>query len=179
MLLSKFIPHKTIEPGEIKGHQTVVFNIVTSLPGATLFEVNGHPYDGNRIDHILPLGSAEDWTMTSDLASHPFHIHVNPFQIVEIRDANGKDVSAPNADDAGDNRFAGMKGMWKDTIWVKNVAVDNKPQKYTVVARTRYERYIGDFVLHCHILDHEDQGMMQNVRIAVPDGHGGTAQAHH
>jgi hypothetical protein len=34
-------------------------------------------------------------------------------------------------------------------------------------------RYIGDFVLHCHILDHEDQGMMQNIRIALPDGKGG------
>ena len=39
---------------------------------------------------------------------------------------------------------------------------------------------IGDFVLHCHILDHEDQGMMQNVRIALPDGSGGvTALGHH
>lgn len=44
------------------------------------------------------------------------------------------------------------------------------PGQYTVVVRTRYQRHIGDFVLHCHILDHEDQGMMQNVRIALPDG---------
>ena len=52
--------------------------------------------------------------------------------------------------------------MWKDTLWVK--------QGYTVKVRTRYERYIGEFVLHCHILDHEDQGMMQNVAIALPGG---------
>jgi FtsP/CotA-like multicopper oxidase with cupredoxin domain len=48
-----------------------------------------------------------------------------------------------------------------------------------VKVRSRYERYIGDFVLHCHILDHEDNGMMQNVRVAIPDGKGGAAQAHH
>ncbi|ADI10906.1 multicopper oxidase type 2 [Streptomyces bingchenggensis BCW-1] len=36
-------------------------------------------------------------------------------------------------------------------------------------ARSRYERYIGDFVLHCHILDHEDNGMMQNIRISIPE----------
>jgi L-ascorbate oxidase len=42
-----------------------------------------------------------------------------------------------------------------------------------------YQRYIGDFVLHCHILDHEDQGMMQNVRIALPDGSGGIAALGH
>jgi FtsP/CotA-like multicopper oxidase with cupredoxin domain len=48
-----------------------------------------------------------------------------------------------------------------------------------VVVRTRYQRYIGEYVLHCHILDHEDRGMMQNVRIDVPDGSGGTIFRHH
>ena len=40
----------------------------------------------------------------------------------------------------------------------------------TVVFKTRYERYIGDFVQHCHILDHEDQGMMEQVSILPPGG---------
>jgi FtsP/CotA-like multicopper oxidase with cupredoxin domain len=48
-----------------------------------------------------------------------------------------------------------------------------------VVVRTRYRRYIGDFVLHCHILDHEDQGMMQNVRIALPEDAAAGGHAHH
>ena len=51
--------------------------------------------------------------------------------------------------------------------------------EYTVVVRKRYERCIGDFVLHCHILDHEDQGTMQNIRIALPDGAGGATSGHH
>jgi L-ascorbate oxidase len=73
-----------------------------------------------------------------------------------------------------------LKGVWKDTLWVKNlISSDNLPGQYTLVVRTRYQRYIGDFVLHCHILDHEDQGMMQNVRIALPDGKGNTSQSHH
>ena len=50
---------------------------------------------------------------------------------------------------------------------------------YTIKVRTRYQRYIGEYVLHCHILDHEDQGMMQNVEIRIPDGAGGTAARHH
>jgi multicopper oxidase len=56
--------------------------------------------------------------------------------------------------------------VWKDTLWVKSLALQVPyPQGvYTIVVRTRYERYIGEYVLHCHILDHEDQGMMQNVR---------------
>jgi hypothetical protein len=39
---------------------------------------------------------------------------------------------------------------------------------YQVHIRTRYDRYIGEYVLHCHILDHEDAGMMLNISI-VPD----------
>ncbi|MBQ4797513.1 multicopper oxidase domain-containing protein, partial [Pectobacterium versatile] len=38
---------------------------------------------------------------------------------------------------------------------------------YRVLLRTRYQRYIGEFVLHCHILDHEDQGMMEHVEIVL------------
>jgi FtsP/CotA-like multicopper oxidase with cupredoxin domain len=177
LVLAKFVPHRDIPKEELTGYQVLKFNIDTSLPGATLFEVDGHPYDGNRIDRVLPLGGVEQWTMTSGLASHPFHIHVNPFQIIEVIAPDGKTVvSDPDAvdPDPKDNEYEGLKDVWKDTIWIKN-----KGGMYTIVVRTRYERYIGDFVLHCHILDHEDQGMMQNVRIALPDGHGGTAPAHH
>jgi hypothetical protein len=38
-------------------------------------------------------------------------------------------------------------------------------------------RYVGEFVLHCHILDHEDQGMMQNVAVVLPDGNVGAPPA--
>ena len=67
-----------------------------------------------------------------------------------------------------------MRGVWKDTLWIKNgmspfaPRADQPKGVYTVIVRTRYRRYIGDFVLHCHILNHEDQGMMQNVRIVLP-----------
>jgi len=53
---------------------------------------------------------------------------------------------------------------------------------YVVTVRTQYKRYIGTFVLHCHILDHEDFGMMQVLEIVMPTqpgsmlhggGHGG------
>jgi FtsP/CotA-like multicopper oxidase with cupredoxin domain len=130
------------------------------------------------------LGGVDEWTLRSDFVSHPFHIHVNPFQVVRILDPNGKDVSAPDAvDDAGgavDPQYRALKGVWKDTIWVKNLVPPGKaPGQYTIVVRTRYQRYIGDYVLHCHILDHEDQGMMQIVRVALPDGAGGTSQGHH
>lgn len=182
--LSSFVPHPAIADGEVTGTQELVFNIDVSKPGATFFEVDGKPYASNRIDRTLPVGGVDEWTLTSDFVSHPFHIHVNPFQVVKIIAPDGEtDVSAAGAiDDFGgsvDPQYPGLKGVWKDTLWIKSLLPGTRPGKYTVVMRTRYQRYIGDFVLHCHILDHEDQGMMQNVRIALPDGRGGTAHGHH
>ena len=186
MKLTSFIPHPDIN--EFTGTQTLTFNIDVSQINGVFFEIDGQPYDGTRIDRTLKLGGVDEWTLKSNLVSHPFHIHVNPFQIVKIIAPDGTtDVSAPGAVDnfqrSGGNpvidpQYPGLKGVWKDTLLVKNFAQGPAGQ-YTVIIRTRYERYIGDFVLHCHILDHEDQGMMQNIRIAIPDGRGGVAASHH
>lgn len=178
--LSSFVPHPTVADGEVTGTQELTFNIVVGP--STQFQIDGKTFDPNRIDRVLRLGSVDEWTLRSDFVSHPLHIHVNPFQVVRILDPNGKDVSAPGVDDdfggVIDPQYRGLKGVWKDTIWVKNQGT-TPAGRYTLVVRTRYQRYIGDFVLHCHILDHEDQGMMQIVRVALPDGAGGVSKAHH
>ncbi|MET1077198.1 MAG: multicopper oxidase domain-containing protein [Pseudomonas sp.] len=187
--LSSFIAHPDVTDDQVTGTQELTFNIDTSQSSEVFFQVDGNPYDANRIDRTLILGAVDEWTLKSTRASHPYHIHVNPFQVVKIIAPDGKtDVSAPGAvdnfekDKQGnpiiDPQYAGLKGVWKDTLFVKNIG-GGVAGVYQVVIRTRYERYIGDFVLHCHILDHEDQGMMQNVRIALPDGNGGAAHGHH
>jgi L-ascorbate oxidase len=165
--LKSFVPHPDIGDGEVKPPQREArFEI-----GAGGFTINGQSYDPNRIDQTLPLGGVEEWKLsTVNAFGHPFHIHVNPFQIVGIIDnATNLDVSVTG--DANEPQYANLKGVWKDTLFVR--------QGYTAYVRTRYQRYIGDFVLHCHILDHEDQGMMQNIRIALPDGSGGVAAFGH
>ncbi len=175
--LTSFVPHPDIGPGEVTGQQLLAFDVdITALP--LKFLVDGRPFDSTRLDRVLTVGSVDEWTLKSDFSSHPFHIHVNPFQIVRILDPSGKDVSAPDAVDsfggAIDPQYQGMRGVWKDTLWIKNgmspfaPRADQPKGVYTVIVRTRYRRYIGDFVLHCHILNHEDQGMMQNVRIVLP-----------
>jgi L-ascorbate oxidase len=180
--LSSFVPHPTIAQSEVTGTQTLAFNIIPGN-GTTLtqFQVDGKSFQPNRVDRVLKLHGVDEWTLTSDFVSHPFHIHVNPFQVVKILDPKGRDVSGPDAiDDADgtvDTQYRGLKGVWKDTLWVKNAGT-TPAGKYTVVVRTRYQRYIGDYVLHCHILDHEDQGMMQHIRVSLPDGVGGTSQGH-
>ncbi len=173
--LSRFTAHKSIAQSELSGGQELTFDILPQSPTTSLFTVanqllsspgyNPQPYNPARLDRKLTLGTAEEWKLTSGpTAGHPFHIHVNPFEIVKIvRNSNPSlDVSAPGVNDGGDPQYPGLKGMWKDTLWIK--------PNYTITLRTRYERYIGDFVLHCHILDHEDEGMMQNVAIVLPGG---------
>ena len=202
---TSFIPHPDVADSEVTGKQELVFFINIPQNGNISFEVGNKsidpknfdpaqfkplPYDPDRIDRKLRLGGVDEWTLQSGFVSHPFHIHVNPFQIVSIIDPSGKDVSLPGAvDNAGgqvDPQYPGLKGVWKDTLWVKDL-INNPadfPSKlatsmYTLKVRTRYQRYIGEFVLHCHILDHEDQGMMQNVEIQLPNGVGGITTRHH
>jgi L-ascorbate oxidase len=181
---SRFVPHPTIADREVTGTQQLTFFIDVSGPAAkfevgnTLNTADVRPYDPNRIDRQLTLGGVDEWTLQSHFVSHPFHIHVNPFQVVSITDPTGKDVSAAGAvDDYGgtvDDNYPGLKGVWKDTLWIKSILPATPPPGtsgiYTIKVRTRYERYIGEYVLHCHILDHEDQGMMQNVAVVVPQG---------
>lgn len=155
---------------------------VVENPDGTYGPKGAAAYQPSVVNRPVVLGTAQQWELASYFVSHPFHIHVNPFEIISIIGPDGRDVSEPGS---GDPDYAGMKGVWKDTIWVKSdnssaLTTDQPPKGvYKVTVRTRYERFIGEYVLHCHILDHEDQGMMQNVSIGVPDGRGGVAGAHH
>ena len=157
MKLTSFAWHKPIGKGEVTAWREVILNIVGG-PDETAFRVNGLSYDHKRIDATLPLGKAEEWRATSLTINHPLHIHVNPFQIVAVNDAQGRDMTDPKSE-AFDPDYAGLKGEWKDTVMIKENA--------RIAFRTRYERFTGDFVIHCHIMFHGDHGMMQNLRIAA------------
>ena len=155
--LSSFTWHKPIEEKEVSGYREAILNVVGGSE-ATAFRVNGLTYDHNRIDAVLPLGKAEEWRTTSLNENHPLHIHVNPFQVVSITNASGVDLTDPKSP-AFDPDYVGLIGEWKDTVFVKENA--------RIAFRTRYERFTGDFLIHCHIMFHGDHGMMQNLRIAA------------
>ena len=157
MKFTSFTWHKPVEEKEVSGYREVILNIVGGSE-ETAFRVNGRTYDHSRIDAVLPLGKSEEWQTVALTDDHPLHIHVNPFQIVSINDAQGRDVTDPSSP-VFDPDYAGLKGEWKDTVILK--------QDLRVAFRTRYERFSGDFVIHCHIMFHGDHGMMQNLRIAA------------
>lgn len=158
--LASFVPHEDLSAVSPVGQQQLAFTIQSGkfMVGTSLSDASkDKPYDPAVMDRVLKLGGVDEWTMKSRVASHPFHIHVNPFQIVKILNADGVDVSESGEPATGDMQYADLKGEWKDSLFIK--------QNYTVVMRTKYQRFTGKFVLHCHILDHEDQGMMENVEI--------------
>ena len=130
------------------------------------FYINKKVYDPGRIDFTRQVGTTDDWVLTSKGEPHIFHIHVNPFEVMDVQHV-GKSIFGPKGecleppDSLGlQNQYCGMWHTFKDTVFVQN--------DYQVMIRTKYDRYIGEFVIHCHILDHEDSGMMTNIQI-VPD----------
>jgi len=151
-------PYPHVEDDEITGCQDNVFNIANVADAErTAFTVNDAPYDPDVRPRTVPLGQAEEWRLVSKFVNHPFHIHVNPFEVLD---------------------GPGGRSVWRDTLLVRGPDgaryAETRQELYDKVirVRTRYRRYIGRYVLHCHILDHEDQGMMQEVEVAVhpPEG---------
>ncbi len=167
--LNDFGWHAAVLDEEITGYQKAKMIIDVHEDDTETLSFDGKPYQHGRIDRTLALGDVEEWEITSNLGVHPFHIHVNPFQIISIRDGKGRDVTVEGSE-AFDPDYAGMTGGWRDTVIIKS--------GHIVKMRTRYRRYIGDFVMHCHFAFHGDEGMMQNVRVVMPGDNGGHMASH-
>ena len=102
------------------------------------FTINGRSFDMNRIDATARVGAVELWEVVNPTQmDHPFHLHGTQFQVVE-RVRSGVATPAPYP-------------AWKDTV---NVA-----RGETVRLKVKQDMP-GLRMYHCHILEHEDQGMM-------------------
>jgi FtsP/CotA-like multicopper oxidase with cupredoxin domain len=97
--------------------------------------INGRTMDMGRVDISGRLGTTEIWQIENLVGmDHPFHLHGFQFQVI---DRNGVPVAFRS---------------WKDTV--------NVPRHETVRFIVRFDDYAGKWMFHCHILDHEDMGMM-------------------
>ena len=107
---------------------------------------------------------------------HPFHIHINPFQVTEILNPSVSKI--PRKLDA--------PWVWWDNIAIPPAAIppDADPDRKDptdpknmvpgyIKFRSRFVDYTGAYVLHCHILGHEDRGMMQLVQVITNTTHMG------
>lgn len=99
--------------------------------------INGRAFAENTINLRTKLGSVEKWTVSASMLAHPFHIHGVAFQVLS---ENG---GHPRPENQG----------WKDTVLVN--------QELELLVRfDRSAPQNAPFMYHCHILEHEDAGMM-------------------
>lgn len=124
--------------------RTFVLGVDESVPEGEFgrFTINGRAYDPEFIEWTSTLGTVEEWYFVNETEQdHPFHVHVNPVQVTKV---NGVPVGFDSH---------------VDTFIV--------PRFGSLTARTRFTDFTGSPILiHCHILDHEDMGMMTSFAIA-------------
>ncbi|MFN8590121.1 MAG: multicopper oxidase domain-containing protein [Thermomicrobiales bacterium] len=141
-------PFTSIGDSEITGTRTITFTAnEPEVPAAATYQefaflIDGQRFDSNRVDHTIALGSVEEWTVINDHDSdHVFHIHTNPFQVTAI----------------GDEPLA--EPLWRDTVIV--------PRNGHLTFRSRFLDFAGKTVLHCHMMNHEELGMMQVIEFVT------------
>jgi suppressor of ftsI len=151
-----------IADSEVIIRRTIVFHQSTNQPAGfdtvlTGFYpyINDSLYDEMAINYSPLLGSAEEWTIINGTTcAHPFHIHVNSFQLMEI---NGVPQPQPNFWDT----FTVPPAQ---AVYPNNV-FDGLTPVGSIKIRIRFKEWTGKSVFHCHILNHEDTGMMNNILI--------------
>ena len=119
-----------------------IFSINGSIPQ---FLINGKIFEDGRVDARPRLGTTERWTLINTSSEwHPIHIHQDDYRVLSI---NGKRVNVRSDQDVVPlpplDPTTGVPGQ--------------------IVLDMPFQRFAGNFVMHCHILDHEDGGMMARI----------------
>ena len=139
-------------------------------------------FDGNRIDKISHVGDIEEWNLVNeDDFAHVFHIHQLDFLVTKValskdhytendlprETYNNYNIQGEgcNDDDDNGNFICSLETQgYRDVI--------NLPPHSTTTVRIPFVNpfITGVFVYHCHILRHEDKGMMNNIKVINPTG---------
>jgi len=130
------IPNRDLRNATIAEHRVLNFS---SNDRDWIYYINNKTFDPNRVDITAKLGTVEEWKLVNldqnnTMYVHPFHIHVNDFQVMSV---NGKPYDSHGR---------------QDTVDV--------PIQSEVVIRIPFDDFVGKTVYHCHLLFHEDFGMM-------------------
>jgi len=111
-----------------------------------MVSINGQKFDINTINDTIKLGTTEIWDITNPESmmmhnmGHPFHIHGTQFQIIS------RDGKSPPKSEQG----------WKDTVFI------GSGETVKIIVNFKYK---GTFMYHCHILEHEEAGMMGQIKV--------------
>ena len=126
---------RDLREAEPAARRTISFTMGMGMGAGMTFGFNGQEFDADRTDQYPAAGTVEEWTILNTTPmDHPFHLHVWPMQVVG---ANGSAIAEP---------------YWRDVVQV--------PAGESRTVRISFDTFTGRTVYHCHILDHEDAGMM-------------------
>ncbi|MEO5666411.1 MAG: multicopper oxidase domain-containing protein [Nocardioides sp.] len=135
--LPRTLPSQTRVKAPNRIAKTWAFDLGGSAEEGTFWGINNRPFDPDRVDHKVRLGDTEAWRLRNDSdLTHYVHIHAEQWRTV--------------------SRNGGPPLPWErglEDVWKLD------PGEGVVVA-ARFEDYTGPFMVHCHMLDHEDHGMM-------------------
>lgn len=123
------------DPVAARRRLTFAMGMGGGMGGGMSFTIDGKRFDPDRTDQVVAAGSVEEWTVvnTSPM-DHPLHLHVWPMQLTA---RGGDPVAEP---------------IWQDVV--------NIPARSEITLRVAFDDFAGRTVYHCHVLDHEDRGMM-------------------
>lgn len=145
-IINNLVPYKPFKIVDATKFRTFVFDTFRLLPIDAPnrtdgpFGINNATFDIDVVNETIHLNTTEVWTLKNKtLLAHPFHIHDIQFNVIE---KNGK---APIPSERG----------WKDVILV----MPNDSLKFITKFETFADK-ITPYMYHCHILHHEDDGMM-------------------
>lgn len=154
-----YSPEESIQAHDIVQTETIVFSMGANRDQIPFpqYYVNGKPFAPDRLDFFAHPGEAREYILiNANHNVHPFHIHVNRFQIQEM----GSELSV--------EKYPVLKHVlefdpqvWRDTVVV--------PPNGRARIWVQYKNYTGKTLFHCHFLAHEDTGMMSTLFIGAPD----------
>lgn len=132
-----------------------VFAISTGMP--MRFLLNGGTFEANTVapNEIVQLNTLEAWDLTNQAGMlqmyHPIHVHGLQFQIIE------RQILPSGAAAYEGVRYGYVDSGWKDTVML----MPGERARLLL----KFEDHTGIFLYHCHILEHEDMGMMRNYEV--------------
>ncbi len=163
-----------MQPGEVQRWRF----IDTSFRGSLNIRLQDHSLHEIALDGLY-LGKIDTWSPAQSVELQPgYRSNV----LVQASLKKGTYRLVDGASGAG----VSLRGVAEDENLLAEIVIDGDPldmqlptdaEMATVDLYTQYLGFIGQFVMHCHILDHEDLGMMEIVEVVgeapLPQGHGG------
>jgi FtsP/CotA-like multicopper oxidase with cupredoxin domain len=146
------LPSKLLRPPHITAPKHVSMKWTFALGGTaktgTYWTVNGKPFDPHRVDVEVPLGSTETWLLKNmSPITHFIHLHEEQWHTIS------RDGKRPPPWERG------LEDTWR------------LDPGETVKVAAHFTDYTGVFMLHCHMLNHEDDGMMAQFAVVSRHHH--------